>query len=191
MRVCILNHETTRADVESVLEYLATAAPSHDHAQADALVAAEPQTARVTTGWPLPPSGLPSELRAMPLLEGVGEEVVDWVAVVGRSQPVPAGEAVVGQWGMGRDFYLLLEGEAAVTVDGASIVTMTGGEYFGELAAFDWGAGFAYPRTATVTAVTDLRLVVLRDVELAELMNRSQLVDARVRQQAALRLRRA
>ena len=35
------------------------------------------------------------------------------------------------------------------------------GEFFGELAAIDWGAGFARTRAATVTATEPTRLLVL------------------------------
>jgi CRP-like cAMP-binding protein len=35
------------------------------------------------------------------------------------------------------------------------------GEFFGELAALDWGAGFARTRSATVAATEQTRLLVL------------------------------
>ena len=35
------------------------------------------------------------------------------------------------------------------------------GDFFGELAAIDWGAGFGRTRTATVTATEPTRLLVL------------------------------
>jgi CRP-like cAMP-binding protein len=35
------------------------------------------------------------------------------------------------------------------------------GDHFGELAAIDWGAGYAYPRLATVSAQTEVDLLVV------------------------------
>jgi aromatic-L-amino-acid/L-tryptophan decarboxylase len=39
--------------------------------------------------------------------------------------------------------------------------TLGTGEFFGEVAAVDWGAGFGRTRTATVTATEATRLLVL------------------------------
>jgi CRP-like cAMP-binding protein len=67
---------------------------------------------------------------------------------------------------------------------------MEAGDFFGELAALDWGAGFGYPRLATVRARTDLELLVLTDTELAELMAGAPTVDTRVRAAAGTRASR-
>ena len=40
-----------------------------------------------------------------------------------------------------------------------TITLLTPGEFFGELAALDWGSGFGYPRLATVAAASDARLL--------------------------------
>ena len=191
LRVCILNHETTWDDVRGVLDWLATADVDLTVGDAPPPVPEGQQTAPVAAGWPRPPAGLPAELRSFPLLEGVEEKWVDRVATVGRQRVTAAGQPVVRQWGGDREFFLLLEGVVEVSVDGEPVVTMGAGEFFGELAAFDWGAEFAYPRLATVTAGTDCRLLVLADVHLRELMAEVPAVDSRVRQQAAVRLRRA
>jgi CRP-like cAMP-binding protein len=60
-----------------------------------------------------------------------------------------------------RDFYVVLSGEVAVTVDGRVVRTLGAGEFFGELAAIDWGAGFGRTRSATVTATEPTRLLAL------------------------------
>ena len=38
---------------------------------------------------------------------------------------------------------------------------MSAGDFFGELAALDWGAGYGYTRLATVVATSPARLVVV------------------------------
>jgi len=48
-----------------------------------------------------------------------------------------------------------------VQVDDAPVVDLRPGDFFGELAALDWGAGFGYSRTATIVARTPLRLLVM------------------------------
>ena len=62
------------------------------------------------------------------------------------------------------------------------------GEFFGELAALDWGADYGYPRLATVVAATDLRMAKLTADTLRALMRAVPEVDAEVRRAAAERL---
>jgi CRP-like cAMP-binding protein len=48
-----------------------------------------------------------------------------------------------------------------VEADGRVVATLGPGEYFGELAAIDWGAHFGRSRAATVVATEPTRLVAL------------------------------
>jgi CRP-like cAMP-binding protein len=72
-----------------------------------------------------------------------------------------AGQPVVEQWQVSRDLFVVLEGEVEVTQDGAIVRTLHPGDFFGELAAMDWGAGFGRTRSATVRATVPTRLLVL------------------------------
>jgi len=51
------------------------------------------------------------------------------------------------------------------------VATLGPGDFFGELAALDWGAGYGYSRLATVVAGSPLHLLVFADGALAELMS--------------------
>jgi len=62
------------------------------------------------------------------------------------------------------------------------------GEVFGELAARNWGRGYGSPRTATVTAATDLELLVLPEGALETVMRLSPRLTAAVEAAAATRL---
>ena len=64
------------------------------------------------------------------------------------------------------------------------------GDFFGELAALDWGAGYGYARSATVTASEPLRLLVLPPRALGDLMRTTPTVARRVQAAARERLRR-
>jgi CRP-like cAMP-binding protein len=55
------------------------------------------------------------------------------------------------------------------------------GDFFGELAALDWGAGYGYPRLATVVAESDVRLLVFSEGTLAELVRTLPSVETRIR----------
>ena len=65
------------------------------------------------------------------------------------------------QWQVSRDLYVILSGAVEVVADGNALATLGPGEFFGELAAIEWGAGFARTRAATVTATEPTRLLVL------------------------------
>ena len=65
------------------------------------------------------------------------------------------------QWQVSRDLYVVLRGGAEVFVDGRSVRTLGPGEFFGEVAAIDWGAGFGRARSATVVTIEATRLLVL------------------------------
>jgi voltage-gated potassium channel len=80
------------------------------------------------------------------------------------------GEPVVEQWQVSRDLYVVLDGKVEVTADGRVLSTLGPGDFFGELAAIEWGAGFARTRTATVTATEPTRLLVLDWVLVNRLM---------------------
>src|SRR5439155_179748 len=89
------------------------------------------------------------------------EDEVERVARIARQVRFPAGAAIVEQWEVGREFYAIVDGTARVFKDGKEIAEMRRGDYFGELAALEWGASFSYPRLATVLATTDVRALVL------------------------------
>ena len=57
--------------------------------------------------------------------------------------------------------------------------TLEPGDFFGELAALDWGADYGYPRLATVIAATDLRMAKLSAATLRALMHDVPAIDAR------------
>jgi MFS family permease len=69
---------------------------------------------------------------------------------------VPAGEILIREGDEGDRFYVIVEGEAEVTRAGTHVVTRRAGEHVGEIALLR-----NMPRTATVTAVTGLRLLAL------------------------------
>jgi CRP/FNR family cyclic AMP-dependent transcriptional regulator len=69
---------------------------------------------------------------------------------------VPAGRVLVEEGTMGREFFFIVEGTATVRQGGRKVATLGPGQYFGELSLLD-----RQPRSATVTADTDMVLLVL------------------------------
>jgi glutamate/tyrosine decarboxylase-like PLP-dependent enzyme len=187
IRACVLNHSTTRADVEQVLRRLETSSLPADRPRPTLDVAVDGGGS--SAGVAAPPVAV-DRLRHVALLAGVAPDRLTWLAAVGRRRRVPAGATVVRQWDVDRDFFLLLAGDAEIVGVDGHLAMLHAGDFFGELAALDWGAGFGYPRLATVQATTELELLVLPDAALAELMAREPGVDARVRAVAGRRAAR-
>jgi CRP-like cAMP-binding protein len=83
----------------------------------------------------------------------------------------------------GREFFVLLEGTADVKRNGRKVNTMNAGDFFGEIALIT-----EHPRTATVTAKTPVRVLVIRARDFRELMRRTPSMQEKVLQALADRL---
>jgi CRP-like cAMP-binding protein len=105
------------------------------------------------------------------------------VARVVDELDAPAGKVLATEGEVGREFFVLLEGETAVTQGGQEIAVLGPGDFFGEIALLE-----DMPRTATVTAKTRLRFFVLTRQAFRGVAERYPDVDAKVRAAAAERL---
>lgn len=179
IRLCVMNHTSTAADVLRVLDWFATAplAPRPVPPAGDAF---DPERADIGEGWLGPPQIDPRALAALNLFEGVPAAVVARVAAWGRELVVATGDELVRRWSSARDFFVIVEGQADVERDGELLARLGPGDFFGEIAALDWGAGYGYARTASVTAATALRLFVLGPAHLGLLMRDAPALARRV-----------
>jgi aromatic-L-amino-acid/L-tryptophan decarboxylase len=159
LRLCILNHTTGLDDVDAVLDFLEREE-----------VAEAPQPPLDERHPDVTTSLFPRPLRALPLFESLSAGEAEQVAGLATERAAEPGETVVEQWGSERDFFVIVEGTADVFVEDEHVRSLGPGEFFGELAALDWGAGFGYSRLATVAAGSPLRLLVFPEGALTELM---------------------
>ncbi|MCU0274279.1 MAG: cyclic nucleotide-binding domain-containing protein [Acidimicrobiales bacterium] len=81
---------------------------------------------------------------------------------------VKAGRDLTVEGEPGREFMIILEGTATVRRNGRVVATLGPGDFFGEMAVV---AGV--PRTATVTADTDMTLEALNRREFSTLLDES------------------
>jgi hypothetical protein len=95
-------------------------------------------------------------LERVPILSVLVPRVLDRLAIESTRRTAPAGSVVVQQGAAADTFYVIRSGCAAVTIDGEPVRELGPGAWFGELALLH-----DTPRTATVTAATDLDLQVL------------------------------
>jgi CRP/FNR family cyclic AMP-dependent transcriptional regulator len=91
-------------------------------------------------------------LRKVPLFAGFGDRELDRLAREFKERTFPEGATVTREGATGAGFFVVVEGNATVSVGGEPKGTVGPGDYFGEIALIDEGT-----RSATITAATDLR----------------------------------
>jgi MFS family permease len=107
-------------------------------------------------------------LRGVPLLDALPLPALETVARELDHVRVPEGADVFRQGDPGDRFYVVVEGTALVVGDGRAVATLGPGDSFGEIALLR-----RVPRTATVSAVGELRLESLRGDRFLALMTGS------------------
>jgi CRP-like cAMP-binding protein len=90
-------------------------------------------------------------LKNVPLFEGLGKKEFDAIYKASKEVHFKPGQTIVRQGETGAAFHLILTGTAKVITGGKTRATLGSGDYFGEMSLIDHG-----PRSATVTATTDL-----------------------------------
>jgi aromatic-L-amino-acid decarboxylase len=168
LRMCVLNHGSGAREVERVLDWLGRApVPAAVTEAPGALPSADrgPQVVRRLEGTPSL-----AALRQLPLFRSLADPELERIVGLSGEQAVATGDTIVEQWAATREFYIVLEGTAAVRTAGRQRDSIGPGDFFGELAALDWGAGFGYARLATVTATSPMRLLVLPSPHMLTLM---------------------
>ena len=95
-------------------------------------------------------------LKQVPLFSHCSQKVLEFVASRTDEVNAPAGRQLTVQGKPVESFYVLLDGEADVNIDGERRRTLKPGDFFGEISMLDRG-----PATATVVTSTPVRLMVM------------------------------
>jgi len=95
-------------------------------------------------------------LRQVPLFASLSKKHLDEIGKIFDEIDVKTGEVLAKQGAKGRELVFILEGEAKVERDGIVINRLSANNFFGEIALLD-----GKERLATVTAETDMRLLIM------------------------------
>ena|SRR5438067_3430462 len=95
-------------------------------------------------------------LAEVPLFSACTRKDLSKIARASDEVDVRAGRVLVEEGRPGHEFFLIFDGTATVRRGGRKVAELEPGMYFGELSLLDRG-----PRTATVTADTDMKVLVL------------------------------
>ncbi len=107
-----------------------------------------------------------AHLAGVPLFAALSRKELGLIARRGEDVSVKAGKVLCSEGEMGHQYFVILAGNANVTRRGRKIATLGPGAGFGELSLLA-----RQPRNATVTAATDMELVVLGQREFAGLID--------------------
>jgi CRP-like cAMP-binding protein len=109
------------------------------------------------------------------LFAGCSKAELGRIAAAADELSLPAGAALMREGERGREFVVIVEGEVEVQKGGRRLRAMGPGEFAGEIALVA-----DVPRTATVTATTPVRLLVLSDHAFQRLIRETPSIASKV-----------
>ncbi|HEX6680668.1 MAG TPA: cyclic nucleotide-binding domain-containing protein [Gaiellaceae bacterium] len=122
-------------------------------------------------------------IRKVPLFSRLSKTELRDLAMLADEIDLRDGKEMTRQGAAGREFFVLLEGTADVRKNGRKINTLGPGDFFGEIALVS-----REPRTATVTATSPVRTLVITDRSFRRLLDESPQVKTKVMEAMATRL---
>jgi CRP/FNR family cyclic AMP-dependent transcriptional regulator len=95
-----------------------------------------------------------AKLANVPIFSGCSKRELTLIARAAKEVNHKEGTVIAREGERGIGLFLILNGECEVTIGGKRKAKLSAGDFFGEVALLDGG-----PRTATVTALTPVKLV--------------------------------
>lgn len=106
------------------------------------------------------------KLADVPLFSACSRKDLQKIAKASDEVDVKTGRVLVDQGKTGHEFFLILDGKATVRANNRKVAGLGPGDYFGELALLS-----REPRDASVTADTDMKLLILGQREFTGLLD--------------------
>jgi CRP-like cAMP-binding protein len=122
-------------------------------------------------------------LSKVPLFTGCSKRELGLVASIADEIAQPTGTVLTAEGKTGREFCILISGEVAVSQRGKRLRMLSAGDFFGEIALI-----LDAPRSATVTAAGDVRVLVIDQVAFRRLLRESPSIQGKVLEALASRL---
>jgi len=126
------------------------------------------------------------QLAKVPLFSDCSQRDLQTIARVVKDIDHAEGTVVAREGEPGVGLFVIADGTADVTIGGKKKATLGPGDFFGEIALLDGG-----PRTATVTATSDVHLLGLTEWVFRGLMQEHPSIAVKTLQAMAGRLRGA
>jgi len=104
-------------------------------------------------------------LKQVPLFSECRRKDLDFIGALLRERTFPKGTQLTVEDEPGDEFMIILEGTVTASRHGKEIAKLGPGDFFGEIALLDHG-----PRTATITADTDVTVGIVGPREWQDLL---------------------
>lgn len=126
------------------------------------------------------------QLSGVPLFSGCSRKDLQTIARVVKDIDHASGVEIAREGEPGVGLFVIVDGTAEVSIGGKKKAALGPGDFFGEIALLDGG-----PRTATVTATSDIKMLGLTEWVFRGLMKEHPTIAVKTLQQMAARLRNA
>jgi len=114
-------------------------------------------------------------LKKVPLFAGCSKAELRELALVADELDLKEGRTLVREGRPGREFFILLDGTVRVSRGGRKVNDLGAGDWFGEIALLT-----DIPRTATVTATSAIRVLVITDRSFRRVVERMPTIAIKV-----------
>jgi len=105
-------------------------------------------------------------LQRLPMFAACSERELAQILRLVDEIDMAKGDVLMREGAPGRESFIIVEGEAEVTVDRTHLATLGPGSFVGEMSLIEME-----PRTATVTAKTPMRLLAIGPQQFSALLN--------------------
>ena len=122
-------------------------------------------------------------LRRVPLFGQVSRRELERIAAIADEVDLPEGRELTREGERGREFFVVIDGTLDVRRGKRRVNRLQAGDFFGEIALLT-----NTPRTATVTATSPVRTLVIVDREFKRLLHESPSIAVKVLEALAERV---
>ena len=122
-------------------------------------------------------------LRGVPLFANCSKSELQQIATLADELDLAEGATLIREGERGREFIVVAEGSVRVTRDGKTLRDLGAGDFIGEIALVA-----DVPRTATVTATSPVRLLVVTDRAFRSVLEQMPSIATKVLQSLGERL---
>ena len=119
----------------------------------------------------------------VPLFSRCSKSELGRIAQIADEVDLRPGRTLTKEGTRGREFFVILDGTADVTSNTRLMPSLEAGDFFGEIALVTDA-----PRTATVTAATPVRALVITDRVFRELLRNHPIMQGKILEAVAERL---